>query len=320
MCLAAIASLGLGVMKTADAQAAYPNKPVRLVVSYAPGNVTDLLARIVAERLSEKWGQPVVVDNKAGQGGSLGAQVVAKAPADGYTLLFSAMAALAINPHVYANVGYNVLKDFTPVVSVASPSLAMVVTPSLKISSYKALVDYSKANPNALTYGPAGNGTAPHLNLEALKMQTGLAAMHVPYKSATAAMTDVMGGLVHIQQDSITTFQSQIKTGRLVAIAAGNKKRLPQFPDVPSFAEAMPGFTPIVPWLGILGPAGMPAGITEKVSQDVRSILQQADVQEKLASNGLIAAEEGPQAFGKTIAGDYNRLGKLTRQLAIKVD
>ena len=130
ICLAAFMTLGLGVLDTAHAQGAYPNRPVRLVVSYAPGNVTDLLARIVAERLSAKWGQPVVIDNKAGQGGSLGAQVVAKAPADGYTLLFSAMAALAINPHVYANVGYVVLKDFTPIVSVASPSLAMVVTPS----------------------------------------------------------------------------------------------------------------------------------------------------------------------------------------------
>lgn len=320
ICFAVMASLGLAALHPAAAQTAYPNKPVRLVVSYAPGNVTDLLARIIAEKLSEKWGQPVVVDNKAGQGGSLGAQLVAKSPADGYTLVFSAMAALAINPHVYPNIGYDVLKDFAPIVSVASPSLAMVVDPSLKITSFKALVDYSKAHPTALSYGTAGNGTAPHLNMEALKMQTGLIAQHVPYKSASAAMTDVMGGRVQIQQDAFSVLQAQIKAGRLTAIAAGNSKRLPQLPDVPAITEAVAGFTPVVPWLGILGPTGTPAGVVAKVSQDVRLIVQQPDVQEKLAANGLVATDEGPDAFAKTIANDYNRLGKLTRQLSIKVD
>ena len=314
------ALLGLSGAMPASAQTPYPNKPVRLVVSYAAGNVTDLLARIVADKLSEKWGQQLVVDNKAGQGGSLGALIVAKAPADGYTLLFSAMAALAINPHVYPNIGYDGVKDFAPIISIASPNLAIVVDPSLKVTSFKALVEYSKASPNALSYGTAGNGTAPHLNMEALKLQTGLIAQHVPYKSAAAAMTDVMGGRLQIQQDSVSVFLPQIKAGRLTAIAAGNTKRLSQLPEVPSAAEAIPGFVPVVPWLGILAPVGTPANIVAKVSQDVHAILQRSDVQEKLAANGLIPTDEGPEAFTKSLASDHNRLGKLVRQLAIKVD
>ena len=318
--LGLVAALGLSVQSPVNAQAAYPNKPVRLVVSYAAGNVTDLLARIIAEKLSQKWGQPVTVDNRAGQGGSLGAQVVAKAPADGYTLLFSAMAALAINPHVYPNVGYDALKDFAPIVNVAYPSVAMVVDPSLKITSYKALVDYSKANPNALNYGTAGNGTVPHLNMEAMKIQSGLIAQHVPYKSASAVTTDVLGGRLQLQQEALSVVLPQIKAGRLTAIAGGTDKRLAQLPDVPSLSEVLPGFKAVTAWLGILGPAGTPATIVTKINQDVHAILLQPDVQEKLFSNGLNPTNEGPEAFLKSISDDYERFGKLVKQLSIKAD
>jgi tripartite-type tricarboxylate transporter receptor subunit TctC len=300
--------------------AAYPNKPVRMVVSYAAGNVTDLLARIVAEKLTAKWGQSVIVDNRAGQGGSLGAQIAAKAPADGYTLLFSAMAALAINPHVYANVGYDVSKDFAPVVSVAFPSFVMAMDPSLKINNFKALVEYSKANPTALNYGTAGNGTVPHLSIEMLKMQTGLIAQHVPYKSATAVTTDLIAGRVQIQYESISVLLPHIKSNRVTPIAAGTIKRLPQLPDSPSLAEAIPGFTAVVPWLGIFAPAGTPKAIVNKIYQDVSAILQQPDVQEKFATNGLLVTGDGPEAFARQISYDYERLGKLVRQLGVKAE
>ncbi|CAN5636469.1 tripartite tricarboxylate transporter substrate binding protein [soil metagenome] len=302
------------------AQAPYPARAVRLVVSYAPGNVTDLLARIVASKLASQWGQGVVVDNRAGQGGSLGAQMVAKAPADGYTLLFSAMAALAINPHVYANVGYDPLKDFVPVINVASPSLVMVVSPSLNVHTLKDLVAYSKAHPSGLNYGTAGNGTAPHLNMEALKQQTGLVAQHVPYKAAAAVTTDLLGGRVQIQQDALSVLLPQVAAGRLTPILAGNTRRLPQMPEVQSMTEAVPGFVPVMPWLGIFAPAGTPAAIVLKINQDVNAILKQPDVLDTLASNGLTAAGDSPDAFGKLLAADHERLGKLVRQLAIKVD
>ena len=242
---------------------------MRLIVSYAAGNVTDSLARVIAEKLAEKWGQPVNVDNRPGQGGSMGAQIASKAPADGYTLLFSAMAALAINPHVYANVGYDVQRDFLPIVNVAYPTSVMVASPDLKISRFADLVAYSKANPTALNYGTAGNGTVPHLNMEALKAQSGLIAQHVPYKAAAAVMTDVMGGRLQLQQESISVVLPQIKAGKLVPIAAGASTRLPQLPDVPTLSELVPGYVSVVPWLGILAPVGTPRAIVDKVHQDV---------------------------------------------------
>ncbi|MBC7726188.1 MAG: tripartite tricarboxylate transporter substrate binding protein, partial [Microbacteriaceae bacterium] len=245
---------------------------------------------------------------------------VAKTPADGYTLLFSAMAALAINPHVYANVGYDPLKDFIPVVNVASPGLVMVVSPSLNIHAFKDLVAYSKAHPAALNYGTAGNGTAPHLNMEALKQQTGLIAQHVPYKAAAAVTTDLLGGRVQIQQDAPSVLLPQIAAGRLTPLIAGNTRRLPQLPEVQSITDAVPGFVPVMPWLGIFAPAGTPAAIVSKINQDVNAILRQPDVLETLAANGLTPAGDSPETFGRLLAADYERLGKLVRQLAIKVD
>ena len=319
--LLVLALCGAGLASAqAQSAATYPNRPVRIVVSYAAGNVTDLLARIVAEKLATKWGQPVTVDNRPGQGGSLGAQLVAKVPADGYTLLFSAMAAMAINPHVYANVGYDINKDFAPIVSVAFPSFVMVVDPSLKINNFKSLVEYSKTNPTALNYGTAGNGTVPHLNMEALKLQTGLIAQHIPYKSAFAVTTDLIAGRVQIQQESLSVVLPHIKSNRLTPIAAGNVKRLAQLLDTPSLAEAVPGFTAVVPWLGILAPVGTSPFIVNKIYQDVHNILQQPDVLEKFAANGLIVTGDGPEAFAKQIVYDYERLGKLVKQLALKVE
>jgi tripartite-type tricarboxylate transporter receptor subunit TctC len=230
------------------------------------------------------------------------------------------MAALAINPHVYANVGYDPLKDFKPVVNVAFPSIAIVVSPALKITTFKDLVAYSKAHPTELSYGTAGNGTAPHLNIEALKLQTGLVAQHVPYKSAPAVTTDVIAGRIQIQQDALSVLLPHINAGKVTAIAAGASKRLPQLPNVQSMSEAVPGFVPIVPWLGILVPAGTPPAIVTKINDDVHAILQQPDLVEKLATFGLTVTNEGPDAFAATLASDHARLGKLVKALAVKVD
>lgn len=317
--LAGVALLSAG-MAHAQAPAAYPDKPVRLIVSYAAGNVTDLLARIIAERLSEKWGQPVTVDNRPGQGGSLGAQLAVKSPNDGYTLLFSAMAALAINPHVYANIGYDASKDLAPIINVAMPSFVMVTDPSLKIAKFSDLLAYSKANPTALNYGTAGNGTVPHLNMEALKLQTGLMAQHVPYKAAPAVTTDLIAGRIQIQMDALSVVLPHIQSGRVTALAAGTSKRLAQLPDTPSISEVLPGYTPVVPWLGIFAPAKTSAAIINKIHQDVAAILQQPQVQERFAANALIITGEGPEAFGKLLAFDHDRLGKLVKQLNLKVD
>lgn len=316
LCLALLAAFSL----QAQAQSTYPNKPVRMIVSYAAGNVTDTLARVVAQRLSDKWRQPVTIDNRPGQGGSLGAQIAVKAPADGYTLLFSAMAAMAINPHVYANLGYDVRKDFAPVVNVACPTMVLVANPELKINSLTALIAYSKANPTALNYGTAGNGTVPHLNMETLKAQTGLMAQHVPYKAAGAVLTDVLGGRIQIQQEALSVLLPHIKAKKLLPIAAGSSKRLAQLPDVPTIIELFPKYQAVVPWLGILAPAGTPKAIVDKINKDVDDILRQPDVQEKLQSNGLDIVGGAPETFAKTITTDYDRMDKLVKQLGLKVD
>lgn len=320
LCLALLGALNLQAQAQSASQPTYPNKPVRMVVSYAAGNVTDLLARVVAERLSEKWGQPVMVDNRPGQGGSLGAQIAVRAPSDGYTLLFSAMAAMAINPHVYTNLGYDVRKDFVPIINVAYPTMVMVVNPELKIGSLTALIAYSKANPTALNYGTAGNGTVPHLNMETLKAQTGLIAQHVPYKAAGAVLTDVLGGRIQLQQEALSVLLPQVKAKKLVPIAAGSSKRLAQLPDVPTISELFPKYQPVVPWLGIFAPAGTSKVIVDKINKDVADILRQPDVQKKLQVNGLDIVGDSPEAFAKTITNDYDRLDKLVKQLGLKVD
>ncbi|MCP5281829.1 MAG: tripartite tricarboxylate transporter substrate binding protein [Rhodoferax sp.] len=325
-CLRVVAAIALAGMASLPLHAQtsgpgnYPERPVRLIVSYAAGNVTDSLARIVSDKLSAQWGQAVTVENRPGQGGSIGAQTAVKAPADGYTLLFSAMAAMAINPHVYSNLGYDVRKDFAPIINVAYPSSLIVATPALKINTFKGLVDYSKAHPTALNYGTAGNGTVPHLNMEAIKELTGLIAQHVPYKAASAVMTDVMGGRLQLQGESVAVVMPQIKAGNLVPIAATSLKRLPQLPDLPTVSELVPGYVPVVPWLGIFAPVGTPPAIIAKVNQDVTAILNMPDVQQRFATVGLTTSGDGPQEFARTINNDYERLGKLVKQLGLKVD
>ena len=307
-------------LPAARAADAYPSRSVRLIVSYAAGNITDTLARIVGEKLAEQWKQPVVIDNKGGQGGSLGAQSAMQAPADGYTLLFSAMAAMAINPHVYASVGYNPLTDFTPIVGVGYPSGVLYANPDLKARTLAELVAYSKASPGTLNYGSAGSGTVPHLNMEALKLRTGLVAEHIPYKGAGAVLTDVIGGRLQLAQESLGVVLPQIRAGKVRAMVAFTQRRLPQLPDVPSIGELLPEFQPVTPWLGIFAPAGLPAERVQFIARAVSAALRQPEVIEKLHANAIDVLDAPPAEFAKMVRSDFERLGKLARELKLKVD
>lgn len=320
MVVLAALSMGQPGLVSAQALASYPERPVRMVVSYAPGNVTDTLARLIAENLSEKWKQPVAVENRPGLGGSLGAQSVVNAPADGYTLLFSAMAAMAINPHLYSNLGYDPQKDFTPIVNVAYPESVMVVTPSLGVRTVQELVTYSKANPNALNYGTAGNGTVPHLNTEALKIISGLQAQHVPYKAANAVLTDLLGGRIQLQQESLSVLLPHIESGKLIVLATGARKRLEKLPDVPTLTEIYPEYEPVIPWLGMFAPAGTPEPVVRRISQDVVEILERPDIQAKLRAQSLNPVGNTPEEFAHSIAASYEQLGELVKTLGLKVD
>lgn len=298
----------------------YPNKPVRLVVSYAAGNITDMLARIVAQKLSEQLKQPFIVDNRPGQGGSFGAQIVSKAPPDGYTLVFAAMASFAINPHLYGSVGYDPNVDFSPIVGVAFPNGVLYANNDLKVNTLPELIRYSKANPGQLNYGSAGNGTVPHLNMEMLKAQTGMLATHVPYKAAGAVTTDVIGGSIQLAEESLGVVLPQIKAANVKAIVAFSKNRLSQLPNLPAITEILPDLEPVTPWLGILGPAGMPRERVDRIHAAVAAILRQPEVVAKLNANAMEVLNSDPSQFKSQIKIDYERLGKLVRDLKLKVD
>lgn len=314
---ATFAVLGCATARAADD---YPVKPVRIVVSYAAGNVTDTLARILGQRLSERWKQPVIIENRPGQGGSYGAQGAARAAPDGYTLLFSAMAAMAINPHVYPSVGYEPVKDFVPIVGVAYPNGLLFVGADNKAGTLDELVRQSKARPGTMNYGSSGTGTVPHLNMELLKRRTGLDATHVPYKAASAVLNDVVGGSLQVAQEAVSVLMPQIKAQRIKPLLSLTPQRLPQLPEVPAVSEVLPGFEPVVPWLGILAPAGVPPAIVARIHEAVSESLREPAMIEKIGAAGMEVLNVGPSEFGKLLQRDYERLGKLTRELNIKAD
>lgn len=309
---------GTGVAQSSDT---YPNRPVKLVVSYAAGNIADVLARSVAQKLSDHWKQPVVVENRPGQGGSLGAQIVAKSTPDGYTLLFSAMAAIAINPHVYQRVGYDPIRDFVPITAVARTNAGILYAGlDVKANTFAELLALSKAHPGTLNYGTAGSGTVPHLNMEALKGLTGLDATHVPYKAAAAVLTDVVGGRIQIAQESSAVVLPQLKAGKIKAIAITGNERLRELKDVPALSEFVPGFDPVQPWMGLLAPAGLPAARVTQIHAAVASILNQADLQERIANLDLILLGLDPNAFARTVRADLDRFGVMVKALKLQAD
>jgi tripartite-type tricarboxylate transporter receptor subunit TctC len=293
----------------------YPPAPVKLVVGYPAGNASDLLARALGDKLAQRWKQAVVIENKPGVAGSLAAAFVAKAPNDGQTLLFVAAAAMAVNPHVYKNVGYKPLKDFDYIRLVAWAPLVCVVAANSKIESFDDAVKVSQQKP--LNFGTAGVGSIPHLTLETFKSRLGLNAMHVPYKSATAVQTDLVGGRIDITCDAISAILPLIRGGRVKAIAVTSQQRLPILPQVPTIAESHPGYNSGA-WLGILAPKGVSAAITERVSRDVKTVLEDKAIQTKLANLGFEILNQDSAAFFNREKHDYEKYGQIARELKLK--
>lgn len=318
-----LAAAGIAILLPVSvlaAEATYPNKPVRLVVAYAAGNVTDVLARIITPALGERWKHAVVVENRPGQGGSIGAQQVSRAEPDGYTLLFAALASMAVNPHIYPSVGYSPLTDFAPIALVGfSAGGVIYVHPSIKANTLAELIAFSKANPDALMYGSPGSGTMSHFNIEMLKQHTGLAATHIPHKGAAQVIGEVVAGRVQIGYDS-TGIIPHVKAGKLRPLASIARQRRPDLPDVPTIHEVIPGFDPVRAWLGIFAPAGLPAERVDQIYKDTLAVLRLPSVSEKLQAAGIEVVGTPPAEFRKLIAHDYDRLGKLVRALNLKAD
>ncbi len=298
----------------------FPSRPVTVVVPFPPGGGTDTGARIVAQKLTARWGQQVVVENKGGAAGAIGADMVAKAKADGYTILMGNIGTQAINPSLYKKLPYDPDKAFAPISLVAELPLAMMVNPQVPARDAKAFIALAKAQPGQLSYSSSGAGGAPHLAAEMFKLATGSFIVHVPYRGGGPAVQDLIAG--HVQLSFMTVFEASghVKAGKLRALAVTSRQRVSALPDVPTLAEsAVPGFDSIS-WIGLLAPSGTPKEIVEKISADVREVVAAEDVKSRLVELGAIPATNTPAQFAALIDKDRARYAKIIAERGITAD
>ena len=299
---------------------AYPDKPVRLIVPLSAGSAVDTLARIPAQKLSELWGQQMVVDNRTGANGIIGTDAAAKAPADGYTLVLTNDAALATSPALYPKLPYDPLRDFAPITLAASIPVILIAHPSLPVGSVKELIDAAKARPGQIHYASAGNGSAQHLPMEMLKQAAGIDLVHVPYKGLAAALNDVVGGQVPVMFAGMSGALPNVKTGRIRALAIGSAKRSAAMPQLPTMQEAGVAGFDYAAWAGFLAPAGTPAAIIEKLNADLTRVLSLPEVREKLAALGFEVAPGRPAEFGDLIRREIANIARVVRNSGMKIE
>lgn len=313
---------GLFTLLTACAwaQGAYPQKTVRLIVPFPPGGGNDVIARVVAQKLTDKWGQTVVVENRAGANGIVGLQALMQAPADGYTLAVGAAGPMAVNPSLYAKLPYDPLKDFAPITNLVNFPLLLVTHPSVPAKTTRELVALAKSKPGQLTYASPGSGNSGHLAGELFNSMAGVSMVHIPYKGQGPAQTDLMAGQVNMLFSSIPSVINQVKSGQLTAIAVGSAKRLASIPDVPTISESgVPGYE-AYSWVGLVAPAQTPPDIVRKIHRDVIDILKQRDVADKLNQQGALPVGDTPEEFAQYIRDEIAKWGKVVREAHIKLD
>lgn len=313
--------LAIGSIGTAQAQADYPNKPVRLVVPYAPGGATDVIGRVLAKQLSDTLGQQFVVDNRAGAGGSLGAGQVAKSSADGYTLLMGAFTSHTINAALTpAITPFDIHKSFTHISVVGSVPLVFVVNPNVQAKSVKELIALAKTKPDSITFASAGNGSPQHLAIEMFKRQAQVDVIHVPYKGSGPALSDLLGGQVNAMIDTVPAAQSQIKAGKLRALATTTKERVPSVPDIPTVVEAGLPDMQVSSMFALSAPAGTPDAVIQKLNQALKTILSKQEVKDSMLAQGAIATYSTPDETSKIINAEYAKWAKLIKDSNIKVE
>ena len=295
----------------------YPSKPVHVIVPFTAGSATDILARSFGQKLSEMWGQPVVVDNRPGAGGTIGAGIVAKSAPDGYTLLVHS-AAYAYNPSIYSGLSYDTATDFVEIVPLAGQPNVLIVAPSLGVKSVKELIALAKQKPGQLNVGSAGTGSGTHINAEKFKLAAGIDVVHVPYKGTPEALNDTMAGRVSYFFSPISAALPNVREGKLVALGVSTSKRSSALPDVPTIAEAaLPGFDYNL-WVGLFAPAGTPPDVVDKINKDVDRVLQLPDVKERLASLGAEAMPMTPAEFKKFVQTEIAESAKVIKAAGIK--
>ncbi len=318
----ALLMLGVGLLclNTHAQTTPWPTKPVTLIVPFAAGGGTDIGSRIVAQRLSQIWGQSVVVDNRGGAGGNVGLEVVSRAKPDGYTLLTGNVGTQSINPTLYKKLNYNPDTAFTPIGLFAELPFVLAVTSGLPAKNVKELVALAKTRPGQLTYASSGNGGSPHLSAETFKIATGTHILHIPYRGGGPAMIDLISGNVDMIFVSVLETSAHIKAGKLRALAISSKSRVPALPDVPTLEEAGVKGAESGSWIGLLAPADTPKDIVEKISKDLQQVLAMPDVQQQLIAQGALAKGGTPAEFVQLIANDRKRYAKIILDNKLTVD
>ncbi len=302
------------------AAADYPAKPIRLVVPFGAGSNTDILARTMAARMAESWGQQVVVDNRPGAGGNIGTELVAKAPPDGYTIVLGAASVLAINQSLYSQMPYDSATAFAPITNMVKTTNVLIVSPSLPAKSVKELIAYGKANPGKLTYASAGAGGTIHLSAELFKSMAGVSMEHVAYKSSPLAHIDMISGQVHAMFDAMPTALPQVKAGKLRPLAVTTAKRSAQLPELPTIAEAaLPGYE-AAGWFGFAAPAGTPRDVVNKLNREIVRILKLPDVRERLVAQGAEPVGDSPEEFATFIKAEAAKWGKVIKTRNLKIE
>jgi tripartite-type tricarboxylate transporter receptor subunit TctC len=314
-----LALLAMAMSVPAGAQT-YPTRPVKLVVPFPPGGSLDITGRLIAQRLSEIWGQPVVVENKPGAGGNIGADFVAKSPPDGYTILLGALSTHAVNPNLYAKMPYDAVRDFAPITLIAITPNVLVVNAATPVNNVKEFIAWTRANPGKLAFGSGSNGSAGHLAGELYKVETGTDAVHIPFKGGAPATQALLAGDTQFMFDNLANAMAQVKAGKLKALAVTTAQRSPLVPELPTLAEAgLPGFD-ISTWYGLFAPAGTPAAIVGKWNADVTKILTTPDVRAKLMADGAEPAPDTPEQFAQMISRELAKYARIIKASGAKVD
>jgi tripartite-type tricarboxylate transporter receptor subunit TctC len=314
---AGLIGLALAISGPAQAQS-WPSQNIRLVVPFPPGGSTDVLARRLAEGLRERLGQTVIVENRGGAGGTIGSEFVAKSAPDGYTLLMGVTGSHGVAPSLYPNLGYQPLRDFAPISLLVSAPLVLVVNPEVPAKTLQDFIALAKKEPDTLTYGTPGNGTSMHLTGVTFDLQAGTKLIHVPYKGSAGALTDLLSGQIKSMFGDLLVVLPQIRAGKSNALAVTSKDRNPLLPDVPTMAEAgLPGFE-VLSWQGLFAPAGTPPAVVERLSKEVRAVMESKDVKDFFAAQGFLVGATTPAEFTAFVGSEVKRWGEIVKAGNVK--
>jgi tripartite-type tricarboxylate transporter receptor subunit TctC len=316
----AIAALLVAILPAMAGAQAWPGKPVRVIVPYPAGGTSDILARTLSAKLSDVWGQPVVVENRPGANGNVGAEMVAKSPADGYTLLLADVGAIAISPSVYTTLPFDPTKDFSPVTMVAYSPHILAVNPNLPVNSVKELIEHSKAQKGKINYAASSVGSAPHLAGIDFANRTGTQWAYIPYKGGAQAITDVVGGAADVLFNGMLATYPHVKSGKLRILAVSSAQRVPSIPDVPTVAESgVPGFE-TGSWQGVLAPPNTPRAVVQKINGDLIKVLGDKETRDKLEAQGALVRTQTPEEMATFIRNETTRWAKVVKEAGVKVE